>query len=251
MLFLIEVSPETGFYLFAVATLVSMVLNEGIVVTHRRAIESHGKKATAASFGGSETGDAAAAVVPGGATAATGEVLHAKAPVCLLVERSVASAITWLFVLASPILLIIGLVMPSFALGQEGSLMDGLKWMLDAVQSVSLSVLSGATTYPWPTQATGVLPLQIGYFFVLAMLLWFLIIAPVLLSVCSLVLWAVPLSPSGQKRVMWMSEFMFNWQALDVYAACVIVMFCWIRCCPVSWTPLFPTPARLTVYAVA
>jgi len=220
--FIVEVAPESGFYAYAVATLSSMCMNEVIVATHRRATESGGKKVAATD---SESGQGAAVTGNVTATAAEGgEVLLARSPVSLLVERSALTALTWFFVLVSPVLLLVGLGIESYTLGQPGSLQGALKWLLNGDVSSPFSVFVGATTFPWPTQASGVLILQVGYFFIVAMLAWLLMIAPVLLTICCAVLWAVPLTPSAQKRVMRLSEFMFNWQCLDVYAACVIVM---------------------------
>jgi len=220
--FIVEVAPESGFYAYAFATLATMCMNEVIVATHRRATESGGKKVAAAA---SESGQGAAVTGDATATAAEGgEVLLARSPVSLLVDRTALTALTWFFVLVSPVLLIVGLAINSYTLGQPGSLQGALKWLLNGDISSPFSVFVAAHSFPWPTQASGVLLLQVGFFFIIASLAWLLIIAPVLLTICCAVLWAVPLTPSAQKRVMRLSEFLFNWQCLEVYAACIIVM---------------------------
>jgi len=113
--------------------------------------------------------------------------------------------------------------MGTYALSQPGSLEGSIRWLLNSPTNPSFSIFSGVVTYPWPTQASAVLPLQMGYFFVIVMLAWLLIVAPVMLTVCSAVLWAVPMVPSAQKRVLLLTEFMFNWQCLDLYVALIIV----------------------------
>lgn len=132
------------------------------------------------------------------------------------------SALTWLFVLATPVLLMVGLSMNSFSAGQPGCLQGGLKWLMNFPLYKDLSVLTATAGFPWPIQATGALPLRIGYVLIMAILTWFLIVGPVLLSLISVVFWAVPLSPGGHRRAMRMSEFMFNWQALELFVAIVV-----------------------------
>lgn len=220
--FIVDICPEVGFYTFSIATLASMCLNEVIVVSHRRETKSGGKKVADTA---SESGPNTAATENATAAAVEGdEVLLAKAPVCLLVERSALALLTWVLVLVSPVLLVVGLGINSFALSQPGSLEGALRWLLNSPTDTSFSIFSGVVSFPWPTQASAVLPLQIGYFFVIPMLTWLLLIAPVILTACSAVLWAVPMSPSAQKRVLRLTEFMFNWQCLDVYVACIIVV---------------------------
>lgn len=229
--FLMEVCPQIGFYLFLVAIVAGMAVCETILSRHTAAAAADeiGKGAAAITSGQPEQTSLRQSEVDGQVAASSGDVDGEIVTVLVPLYQAVGSsmpvyALTWCTVVATPLLLCVGMWLNSYSLGQPGCIQGALKWLLGSTVWGDFSVISATVEFPWPTQVTGAIPLRIGWFIVMVSVIWFAIVAPLVLSAVSVVVWIGPLSLRARKRAMRLHEFMYNWQAIDIYVVTAVAL---------------------------
>merc|ERR1712070_1170894 len=113
---------------------------------HLRTVEKGGEKVAADSHvgpGGLEDGGAEAA-----APEEESEAMLSRVPLYQQVEKSSMSALTWLFVLVSPVLVIFGISLDVFSIGMPGCFLGGLKWTMGGDVVSDYSIVAATASFP-------------------------------------------------------------------------------------------------------
>jgi len=232
--------PQYGMFIFFSANVISMGIREATVRAQRRADTwPMGSKKTQGAGGAQRF----LPDVDSEASVQTEDSVHSvdsarnpneAVPMSHLVVSSASEQfLTWLLVAVSPVLVIVGLFMTSYSF-TFGGLFGVVKYVLNGDLTTTYSVVSMLAFWPWPSGASSDnFVLVIGTILLLAGFAWFLIVAPVLHTLCLAILWAVPMTERRQRRFANAANVLYNWQVFDIFVG----LMCGMVLCKaqVSW----------------
>jgi len=212
----VETSPQVGMVTFLLATCLSMISSHLLLAMHRSAAASSTNAVVDVGWGGSDGPDGLDTALVAAPLAAALRSHTFDRLLCLRGKR--LSGLAQLFVL-----LVLGLAAAGVAIGS-------FMYSFDIILSGYAGELLGDTTTPYSIvslikdlpDATPTTPAAIIYAFQAVFGLICLVI-PLAWLLQVAVLWAVPMSPSWQRRMRSFAEVLHAWSCLDVFLLTVLV----------------------------
>merc|ERR1712216_219873 len=106
-----------------------------------------------------------------------------------------------------------------------GGLFGVVKYILNGDLTTKYSVVTMLAFWQWPEGGSSDnAVLVVGTILLIGGFAWFLIVAPVLLSFCTAILWAVPMTERRQRSFSNAVNVLYNWQVFDLF----VVLLCGI-----------------------